>query len=201
MFRAPKNTVFSAPLMAIGLVAVGGVVHAGAYLDRGHSFTQSTYLIEIAHDTPLSLKARGVRQGGFETATGEWVGFDRWYSTKWNDTRLSWVTQVNPNFGLVWGISSGERAEKYAIDPGVRLGFLLQAEPKKNNAISISGSAVIGGRLREKPCTADYGEIGGIQTVNCRLAASPLEPSQTLNYLYNEKPESAVHVRYRLSFN
>jgi hypothetical protein len=188
-------------LAAFGAFIWSPTIQADNFLSQGHTFAQSTYLIEVSQDSPLSLKARGMRYGGFETSGGNWVGFDNWYSTEWRDTRLSWITQVNANLGLIWGLSSGERAEKYSIDSGLRLGFLFQTQPRKHSLLSISGSTVLGGRLREKTCTADYGEIGGVQTVNCRLAASVLEPSDTLNYLYNEKPESSVQIRYRLSFN
>lgn len=177
------------------------VAYASNYLGSGQSFTQSTYLIEVTQDLYLSQKAKNLRSGGFETSNGRWVDFDRWYSAKWQDTRVSWMTQINPNFGLVWGVSSGEKAEKYSIDPGLRLGFLMQKQVSKHSHLSISGSTVIGGRLKEKTCMADYGEIGGVQEVNCRLAASVLEPSKTLNYLYNQKPESAVQIKYTLSFN
>ena len=186
---------------AVGLLVLVSTAHAANFLSSGHSFTQSTYLIEIRQDSPLSLKARSMSYGGFETSQGNWVAFDNWYSAKWNDTRLSWITQFNANFGLIWGLSSGEQAEKYSIEPGIRLGLLFQTQTGKNKFLSITGSTMLGGRLKEKTCTADYGEIGGVQEVNCRLAASTLEPSQTLNYLYNEKPESSVQIRYRLSFN
>lgn len=175
-------------------------IRADAYLERGNSFLTSTYLIEVAQDTRLSLMVRGLRNGGFETSGGSWVGFDNWYSSSWHDTRLSWITQVSRNFGVIWGLSTGERAEKYTIDPGLRLGFLLQGQPSKQSLLSLSASTMLGGRLREKTCTADYGQIGGVQTVNCRLAASVLPPSETLNYLINEKPESSVRVQFKYSY-
>lgn len=174
---------------------------AANFLSKDHTFIQSTYLIEITQDSSLSLKARNLSLGGFETSGGNWVGFNSWYSTKWSDTSFSWITQLNPHLGLIWGLSSGERAEKHSIDPGLRLGFLFQTQSGKRSLFSISGSTILGGRLREKTCTADYGEIGGVQEVNCRLAATVLEPSETLKYLYNEKPIGSVQIRYSLFFN
>jgi hypothetical protein len=182
------------------LLAGAAPAQANAYLYRGHSFAKSTHLIEITRDTELSLKARGARSGGFETSGGEWVGFDGWYASQWKDTRVSWITQVTPNLGVIWGLSTGERAEKYRIEPGLRLGFLFQAQPTRRSVLSLSFSTTLGGRLREKTCTADYGEIGGVQKVNCRLAASVLEPSQTLKYLFDEKPDMAVQLRYKITF-
>jgi hypothetical protein len=186
--------------VALAVFVCVPAVGASNFLSSGHSLAQSTYLIELSQDSPLSLKARALRLGGFETSGGDWVGFNRWYSANWNDTRLSWMTQFSPNLGLLWGVSSGEKAEKYVIDPGVRLGFLFQTQPARHSLLTISASTVLGGRLREKSCTADYGDIGGVQQVNCRLAATLLEPSETLNYLHYEKPETTLQIRYRRSF-
>lgn len=186
--------------VAVLLLAGVQPVQADAYLGRGHSLFDSTYLIEITQETSLSQKARGMRSGGYETSGGNWVGFGNWYSTNWSDTRISWITQVNPNFGVIWGLSSGERAEKHRIDPGLRLGVLFQTQPRKHSLLTLSASTVVGGKLREEACVADYGEIGGVQKVNCRLAASVLEPSETLNHLLIEKPESSIQIQYRFFF-
>ena len=173
---------------------------ADTYLGQGHSFFQSTYLIEATQNTSLSLKARALRHGGYETAKGDWVAFNDWYFTSWKDTRLSWMTQLTPNFGLVWGLSTGERAKKHVIDPGLRVGFIFQSELGKKSHISFSFTSVLGGLLKEKSCTADYGEMAGVQQVNCRLAASELEPSETLKHMINERPKSVGQLRYQISF-
>lgn len=55
-------------------------------------------------------------------------------------------------------------------------------------SLSVRATRILGGRLRERSCVANYGEIGGVQAVNCRLAASVLPPGQTLGYLFNDKP-------------
>jgi len=175
-------------------------VQADTYLASGHSFMHSTYLIEIVQDTSLSLKTRELRYGGFETSRGNRVEFNNWYTSKWYDTRISWMTQINQNFGVLWGFSTGEKAAKYSIDPGLKLGFLYQIQPQKHSFFSIAASTVAGGQLTEKVCTADYGEIGGIQDVNCRLAATVLEPSETLKYLFKERPESSITIQYKYFF-
>jgi len=201
-----RNTVL--PNLLTGLLTGAALAftilpHSSARADNvlglGQALAQSTYLVEISQDTRLSLKVRGLRYGGFESSEGRWIGFDRWYRTDWLDTRLSWMTQVTPNLGLLWGFNTGERAEKYTIDPGLRLGLLMQTQPGKNSTLRLTGSTVVGGRLREKACTATYA-LAGQQEVNCRLAASILEPSQTLQYLANEKPETSVQVRYQVAF-
>lgn len=49
---------------------------------------------------------------------------------------------------------------------------------------------------------ADYGEIGGMQEVNCRLAAEPIPPNETLQYLVNEpgRNESRLSVTFEYRF-
>lgn len=55
--------------------------------------------------------------------------------------------------------------------------------------------------LTERACTADCGDIGGIQRVNCRLAASALLPEETLRYRMRmnglEDTRVAVHYEFR----
>jgi hypothetical protein len=165
-----------------------------------HSFFAASYLLFIKQDTALTLKARALREGGYETAGGTPVNFSRWYSPSAPDVHAAWITQIDHNFGLIWGFSTGESAEKYTIAPSLRLGFTYQVEPKKNNLFSLTANAVIGGELREKSCTADYGGIGGVQQVNCRLAATPLTPEETLNYLEYAKPESSARLTYTYVF-
>ena len=56
--------------------------------------------------------------------------------------------------------------------------------------------------MKERACTADYGDIGGVEQVNCRLAASEMTPTETLKYLTNALPPDRhnVWVRYTLVF-
>jgi hypothetical protein len=130
----------------------------------------------------------GLAGGGFETAGGAWIGFDRWYSSRWQDARFSWMTQLSPNLGVIWGFSTGERGEKYEIEPSLKLGLAVHAPVTRTTSVSLRATRIVGGRLRERACLANYGAIGGVQSVNCRLAASVLPPDQTLSYLFNEKP-------------
>lgn len=151
-------------------------------------FFDSTHLLEIKQGSELSSKASDLLAGGFETSQGDRVSFKNWYQTKWTDTRAIWLTQINPNFGLIWGFSTGENAEKYQISRSMTIGFAFNKPLDKTSFISIKGTTIVGGNLKEKSCTADYGEIGGVQNVNCRLAASTLAPSDTLPFLFNDKP-------------
>ena len=191
---------------ALPLIAVGSIflfsqtVQAQSYLQQGNSFLDSTYVIEIVQDTSISLKARDLRIGGFETAQGSYMDFARWYSPAWYDTRVSWLTQLSPRFGVIWGISTGETAEKYTISPSLRLGFMYQAKPTKNSTLTFTATTTKGGNLTEKTCSADYGEIGGVQEVNCRLAATTLTPEETLAYLSYAKPSDTWQINFKYIF-
>lgn len=175
--------------------------HASNVLNQGFVPAPSTHLIEVRQGLYLSNLASSLGRSGFETAGGSWVDFQHWYRPRWVDTRVSWLTQVNPNLGLVWGLSTGERADKYSIQPGLRLGFLAQIQPSKQSVMALSYTTVLGGRMQEKTCLADYGDIGGQQVVNCRLAATTLEPSETLKFLINEKPSAVVQLGFSRTFN
>jgi hypothetical protein len=61
---------------------------------------------------------------------------------------------------------------------------------------------VFWGHLKEKTCLAAFGELGSESLVNCRLAATPLPPSETLKYLLHESPTDSLSatVRYTLNF-
>lgn len=162
----------------------------------------SVHLVEIAQGSELSKLASRYQSGGFESAGGQWVGFDKWYRPKWTDTRVTWMAQVSPEFGVLWGFSTGEQAEKYSISPSMKWGFAYQTKVGSNASFSVRATSVLGGRMKEKTCTADYGDIGGVQQVNCRLAASEMTPAETLKQLTNALPPDRhnIWVRYVLTF-
>jgi hypothetical protein len=165
-------------------------------------FFTNTYLIDIGQGSQLSQVVRSSQTGGFETANGSRISFKGWYSTNWTDSRLAMMTQLTPWLGLIWGASTGELGEKYTIDPSVKVGLVVRHDFAKNSSLSFKATTILGGSLREKSCIADYGEIGGQQKVNCRLAATPLAPTDTLQYLYNMKPLNSyfLSLQYSLSF-
>lgn len=167
-----------------------------------HGFLASTYLLNVRQGSDLSRQVAQLRGQGYETAEGHQVSFERWFSTHWTDLRILWITQIDQHSGIIWGASTGERGEKYKIEPGVTLGFIHQIRLFSRASLTLHGATVIGGRLKEKTCEADYGEIGGRQTTNCRLAASTLQPEQTLRYLLNEKPrqDSLMSIRFNWQF-
>lgn len=152
------------------------------------AFLDATHLLALRQGSHLSQLARNLGNGGFETAAGSRVDFRPWYASRWTDAGATWMTLVSPNLGLIHGLSTGERGEKYTIAPALTLGLMMQAQTGRRAFLTFRATTTLGGDLREKPCTADYGEIGGVQAVNCRLAATTLQPAQTLDYLVREKP-------------
>ncbi len=186
---------------AAGL-ALAGLVNAHALPAQGFMgfvppSTQKTHLIGIQQGSALSREVSGFRGQSFELSNGELVRFDRWYKTHWQDLQLTWLTEIHPQWGLIWGVSTGERGPKYRIDPSLQLGFLYQQPMSKQSAWSLRATTRLSGRLKEKTCLADYGDIGGVQTVNCRLAATELPPEETLKYLLNEAPRDRLVIALR----
>lgn len=155
---------------------------------------ETTYLVGAQFGSALSQQASQVRSQGYESAAGHWVGMDPWYRSTWKDLRLTWMTQLNRDSGFIWGLGTGERGEKYAIAPSLKFGFVQQASVGTKAVLSLRATTVLGGRISEKSCTADYGEVGGTQEVNCRMAASPMPPAETLKYLMNGSPRDRFEV-------
>jgi len=182
-------------ITSLSLVSILPPACASEFLDR-------TYLIDLGQGSQLSQIMRAAQNGSFETSNGSLVSFKDWYSTSWTDARFAVLTQLEPWLGIVWGASTGEYGQKYAIDPSLKIGVVVRSEIDKTSSISFKATTIIGGSLREKSCIADYGEIGGIQKVNCRLAASSLAPNDTLQYLYNMSPINTYFfsIEYRLLF-
>jgi hypothetical protein len=172
------------------------------YLTGGDLLWNATFLLEAQQGSRLSDKVDSVRGGGYESSSGNWIGFERWYSTKRRDIHLTWMTQLSPSWGLIWGVSTGERGDKYLIGSSAKIGFVYHAKLAQRSYLSVKATTIVGGRLKEKPCTADYGEVGGVHRVNCRLAASFLPPGETLQYLFDEKPfnKDAIFVQYTRHF-
>lgn len=208
MRRAHHRTPRGLRLLAAALLQAA---HGGAQAElpdahwareQATEFARGTYLVELVQGSNLTVKVRANLGAGFEMSGGGWLSFRDWYHSRWTDMRATWMTEVSPNLGVLWGASTGEAGEKYRIDPSVKLGFVYQRSLGKRALFSLRAATIFGGRLRERACTADYGEIGGVQQVNCRLAATPLDPAETLKYLYSDKPadKDSVTMQYTYFF-
>ncbi|ESW62417.1 MAG: hypothetical protein Q27BPR15_01045 [Rhodobacter sp. CACIA14H1] len=167
----------------------------------GAELADHTHLLDIHAGSPRSDILRDLRAGGYELAGGGAVRFRDWYRPRLPDLTVLFLTQTSDRFGVIWGLSSGERGVKYRIDPALHLGLVWQAELFPGATLSLRAQAVLGGRLRERSCTADYG-IFGVAEVNCRLAAAPMPPEETLGYLLDVRAEreSTVSVLFEYRF-
>lgn len=161
-----------------------------------------TQLVDLRLNTGFARQLQPVREGGYEAAQGEWISFQRWYAPAWRDVSLTLMTPLSPRVGLLWGLSTGERAAKYTVDPGLRLGLVFQTELSRQVSLSFKATHVLGGRLKERSCQANYGAITGHADVevNCRLAASALAPRDTLNLMLNGRPDNATEFRAQVTY-
>ncbi|WP_027038526.1 hypothetical protein [Mesorhizobium ciceri] len=187
--------------MCIRLAAGFGLFVVAFFVTAMAANGQETSLVGIYQGSELTAAAKRLGEGGYELSDGTPVSFDEWYHSSWTDMRFEMLTQLSDDFGLLWGASTGQRAEKVRIDPSVKLGFILQRRPTPSTTLSLTVSSILGGDLTERPCIADYGPVGGVHAVNCRLAASQLRPSDTLKYMTNLEPSRwKLDLRFRGEF-
>lgn len=161
----------------------------------------STTLLEIRREEAPSRELETVKFGGYELAGGTYQALANWYAGRLITTRADFVTQLAPHIGLLWGISTGESAQKYQLQPAARIGLVAVAALNSRASLSLSARTTLAGRLIERPCAADYGAIGGTQQVNCRLAATELPPEETLKYLWNYPRPDHTQITLRLTAN
>ena len=190
--RAARATRGAALCAVLALTATGGAAQ---------EFLEDARLIDLRVSTQSDRVDR-LQSGGGILSDGTPYSFRPWYDGDLGDLRLTMFTPTSENFGVYWGFGTGESGEKYEIEPSLKVGFLATERIGERSLLSLSVSDVVGGYLREKTCTADYGAIGGVQTVNCRMAGSVLPPSETLTYLVDEPPGDQVRVslNYRYRF-
>lgn len=190
-------------LIDLRLVVIAAVMACVASVAPDASLGQerTISIVDLYQGTSLSALARGLGVGGYELQDGTWVSFEKWYHANWIDLHADFLTELADDFGVLWGVGTGEWAPKYRIDPSLKLGIITQAHPRANATLSLTATTTLGGSLTELPCIADYGDIGGVQSVNCRLAAGELPPAETLKYLVKADPTRLyVALTYRANF-
>lgn len=162
----------------------------------------NTQFVDIRLNSGFARQLQPIRAGGYEAAQGDWISFQRWYAPTWRDTSMTWMTPLSPRLGLLWGLSTGERAAKYTVEPGLRVGAVFQTDVSRQLSFSFKALHVLGGRLKERSCQANYGAITGNAEVevNCRLAASTLAPRDTLNLMLNGRPDNATELRLQVNY-
>ena len=152
-----------------------------------------SFLVDLTNGGLNSDLVRSSATAGFELSGGQQVELQRWYSPSFPNLSATFLTEVSPNLGVIWGGAMGERGEKYTLGPTATLGVVFRKSIAHNLILEMEVSGIYGGKLRERACVGNFGAIGGVQRVNCRLAASLLPPKQTLDYLWDE-PAMAVGV-------
>lgn len=174
---------------------------AAGHSARAQGFWEDTQLVDLRVGDH-SGRADELSFGSGLLQDGSRYSFDRWYSSDWVDLRFTFATAVTNQFGIYWGLGTGERGGKYHIEPSLKVGFLYVEPLDRQSQLSFSLSVVLGGYLKEQSCQADYGAIGGVQTVNCRMAGSILPPEETLQYLLDEPPgdQLSLSLRYERQF-
>ena len=165
------------------------------------AFLEDMELVGVGVGNLSSLADTFSRQTG-GLSDGSRYSFGRYYTSDFKDLRFTMMSPINSNFGILWGFGTGEGGAKYHIEPSLKFGFLATEPVGDSGLLSLSVTTVLGGYFREGSCTANYGAIGGVQEVNCRMADSVLRPSETLDYLVNKPPSDQVSVslRYRFQF-
>lgn len=179
---------------AFRLSLVSVLATAGTNQAAAEGFWADTFLLDVYMGSSRSSVASDLRRGGYELSGGGLIDFRDWYTPRVPDMTILFLKQLSRDFGIIWGLSTGESGEKYRIDPALHLGFVYQYVPFKNAVFSVKVTYPFFGRMTEKTCTADYGALGGIQTVNCRLAADIIPPEETLDYLVNLSGETDARI-------
>lgn len=152
------------------------------------SAAQATKLVGLVQGGELSDLVKKVRNQSYELQDGRMISMDKWYQTDWVNLKLTFLTEVNQHLGILWGLGTGEIGPKYKIEPSIQLGFLYTRTIVRGTTLSFRLSQRFAGRLIENTCLASYGVVSEeLQPVNCRLAASDLPPSETLQYLLNRE--------------
>ncbi len=92
----------------VGFVLFVMAFFVSAMTAKGHE----TSLVGIYQGSELTATADHLGQGGYELSDGTLVSFDKWYHSNWIDMRFEMLTQLSDDFGILWGASTGQRAEK-----------------------------------------------------------------------------------------
>ena len=164
-------------------------------------FTLENTVLSGIYRSGNSFMVQGVTWDTSKLSDGSTVSLHPWYSGGFlPDLHVTLLTPIDDSFGLLWGFGSGESGAKFRIDPSLTLGFVLKQRVGSSSTVSLRVSTVLGGHLREQPCTADYGLIGGVQQVNCRMADSYLPPAETLKHLFNEAAVEKLKVSLTYTF-
>ena len=170
--------------------------------DTNSACLAKTQVVNLSFDGYNSSTVRQAARSGFELSGGRPVDLARWYSPRFPNLTAVFVTDIGQGVSILWGGSLGEVGPKYRLGPSGLLGVTLQRPLGRFSRVIFQLYGQYGGALRESHCIGNYGDLGGEQTVNCRLAASILPPAQTLEYLWNTAPvaQGVMKISYEFRF-
>ena len=197
--KGPGGTTFLARLVRVAFFGMAPFVLAASAWGQSADTDARLVGVEVGGLSSLAVE---MAAGSGGLSDGSRYSFGRYYDTDMRDLRVTMLSQLDDNFGIIWGFGTGEAGDKYHIEPSLKIGFVTTERISENEMMSFSISTVLWGYFREGACQADYGAIGGVQRVNCRMADSVLAPSETLDYLVNQAPadQISVSLRYNLRF-
>jgi hypothetical protein len=186
----------------LAVIACVYLTHATTEQASAQSLLQNTFLLDVRQGSGRSDLAARLSKGGYELEDGTPIDFATWYTPRMPELSIVFLTAITPRWGVTWGLSTGERGQKYRIDPGVWIGFVYRHEISKHSVISLSASTLLGGNFRERTCEAFYSVSQSFETVNCRLAATFLQPRDTLKFLETRsgRRETRASLRYEFRF-
>lgn len=127
-----------------GSLAILGSFFLPAPSAIARDFLENTSMLDIRTGSSRSAIARNLSIGGYELSDGTPVSFADWYMPHFPEMSLLFLTQINPSLGITWGISTGERGEKYRIDPGVWLGLVYRMQLSKHSGLTFFATTLIG---------------------------------------------------------
>ena len=105
MIVQPQELNAQAFLEDMELIGIGGNA-----VDGGAVAAQSSIAAQFRSQT-----------GGL--SDGSRYSFNRYYSTDFEDLRVTMMSPMTDNFGIIWGFGTGESGNKYQIDPSLKFGF------------------------------------------------------------------------------
>lgn len=190
-------------IVFVGWFCTGGSAASQDYaLPSEGGFWNTTKLRGLSFDGLNSHIVRQAARDSFELSDGGKVALSKWYSPTMPNISATFETKIGRDAALIWGGSLGESGVKYRLGPSGTIGFALRRPVGKRATLSLELLGQFGGALREETCIADYGALGGVQQVNCRLAATALPPKETLNYRWDEVGVSVANLRisYQVKF-
>lgn len=163
---------------------------------------EQTFLLDVNTTSIRSDIVRDLSIGGYELEGGAPVNFADWYTPKFPDLNVLFLSEINSSLAVTWGLSTGEKGKKYKIDPGIWLGFIHRVDLDRHSSVTLSARTLVEGRLKESSCVAFYSIIDSFEEVNCRLAASTLPPADTLTFLVDEVGfiDTSISIRYEIVF-